>query len=190
MECSVNEFILQCHLKDDTICDSLINYHKYSNRKVKGVIGHGIYDSEIKDSTDVALLEGAVREKYLKELQLVVDKYIETFEYSNHYSPWTVLETINIQHYLPNQGFKIWHTERTVPTFPRSARHLVFMTYLNDVDDKGETEWYYQKLKVKPRKGLTVIWPADWTHTHRGIPSPTQEKYVVTGWFNYYEKEN
>ena len=46
------------------------------------------------------------------------------------------------------------------------------MTYLNDVNDYGETEFYYQKLKIKPEKGKTVIWCADWTHTHRGISSP------------------
>jgi hypothetical protein len=59
------------------------------------------------------------------------------------------------------------------------------MTYLNDVNDDGETEFYYQNLKIKPQKGKTVIWPADWTHTHRGITSPTQEKYIITGWFNF-----
>ena len=63
------------------------------------------------------------------------------------------------------------------------SRHLVFMTYLNDVTDCGETEWFHQKVKIQPRKGLTVIWPPDWTHTHRGIPSPTQTKYIVTGWY-------
>ena len=37
-------------------------------------------------------------------------------------------------------------------------------------------------IKLKPKKGLTVIWPAEWTHTHRGIASMTQDKYIVTGW--------
>ena len=48
------------------------------------------------------------------------------------------------------------------------------MTYLNDVTDAGETEWYHQRLKIQPQKGLTIIWPCDWTHTHRVVPSPTQ----------------
>ena len=48
-----------------------------------------------------------------------------------------------------------------------------------------QTEWYYQKKKIQPKKGLSVIWPPDFTHTHRGIPSPTQEKYIVTGWWNF-----
>jgi hypothetical protein len=59
------------------------------------------------------------------------------------------------------------------------------MTYLNDVTDDGETEFYYQQVKFQPKKGLTVIWPADWTHTHRGIASMTQDKYIVTGWYNF-----
>ena len=64
------------------------------------------------------------------------------------------------------------------------------MTYLNDVADRGETEWYYQKLKIKPKKGLTVLWPTDWTYTHRGIPSPSQLKYIITGWYSYTEIAN
>ena len=30
-----------------------------------------------------------------------------------------------------------------------------------------------------------VIFPADWTHTHVGQISETQEKTIVTGWFSY-----
>ena len=59
------------------------------------------------------------------------------------------------------------------------------MTYLNNVKSGGETEWFYQNLKVKPQKGLTVIWPAIWTHTHRGLPAPKELKYICTGWYDY-----
>ena len=59
------------------------------------------------------------------------------------------------------------------------------MTYLNDVDDGGETEFLYQDVKTKAVKGKTVIFPVEWTHTHRGIPSPTQDKYIITGWFSF-----
>ena len=59
------------------------------------------------------------------------------------------------------------------------------MTYLNDVTDQGGTEFYNQKIITEPKKGLTLIWPADWTHTHRGIASPTQDKYIATGWLSY-----
>ena len=49
------------------------------------------------------------------------------------------------------------------------------------------TEFQYQKLKVKPVKGKMVIWPTDFTHFHRGITSPTQDKYIATGWLNFFD---
>ena len=59
------------------------------------------------------------------------------------------------------------------------------MTYLNDIDDGGGTEFKLQEMKVKAEKGKTIIWPSDWTHTHRGIVSPSKEKYIVTGWWSF-----
>ena len=63
-------------------------------------------------------------------------------------------------------------------------RHLVFMTYLNTVKNAG-TEFKYQKLKTNAVKGKTVIWPAAWTHTHKGIVSDKKEKIIITGWFSF-----
>ena len=61
------------------------------------------------------------------------------------------------------------------------------MTYLNDVEDGGETQWLYQGRQFKPKKGLTAIWPTDFTHTHRGVVSPTQRKTIATGWFSFLD---
>ena len=63
------------------------------------------------------------------------------------------------------------------------------MTYLNDIEEGGETEFYYQKLKVKPRKGLTLIWPVDWTHIHKGHIAPNEEKMIITGWLSFLEQQ-
>ena len=57
------------------------------------------------------------------------------------------------------------------------------MTYLNDVDDGG-TEFLYQNLITPAEKGLTLIWPAGFTHTHRGVVSQTKTKYIATGWYS------
>ena len=62
---------------------------------------------------------------------------------------------------------------------------MAFMTYLNTVNKDGETEWFHQKIKIKPEKGLTLIWPSDWTHVHRGIVAKEETKYIATGWFSY-----
>ena len=66
-----------------------------------------------------------------------------------------------------------------------SHRVLAWITYLNDVEKDGETEFLYYNTKIKPEKGKTVIWPSEWTHAHRGIPANNCLKYVITGWFHF-----
>lgn len=83
-------------------------------------------------------------------------------------------------------GYHIWHAEQG------SGRHaervLVYALYLNDIAsvDGGETEFLYQKLRVRPEKNMMVVWPAAFTHTHRGnTVLGTKSKYIITGWFHY-----
>jgi prolyl 4-hydroxylase len=178
----MTNFILQDKIKNTELCDKLIEYHKASPYKgykeVPNVISTDI-------GIDASQYEHPTVLEYLKELQEILDKYIKKYPMSNYYSPFQIQENINIQLYKPGEGYPVWHTERANVTLPMVNRHLVFMTYLNDVNDKGETEFYHQKLITKARKGVTLIWPADWTHTHRGIVSPTEEKYIITGWYNF-----
>lgn len=181
-------FILQEFLPDISVCDRLIGYFESHPDKKQGMNAYKV-DDNIKKSTDVWVTDqyNPIVQDYLAQLKQVCDKYIEKYHWVNEYSAWGITQPFNIQHYKPNEGFYAWHTERSDTRPDISSRHLVFMTYLNDVDDAGETEFYYQKLKIKPRKGLTVMWGTDWTFTHRGIPSPSQDKYIVTGWYNFLD---
>jgi len=61
--------------------------------------------------------------------------------------------------------------------------------YLNDVEEGGETEFHYQDMKVKPKKGSLIIFPAGFTHTHKGNIPLSDEKYVVTSWLMYNKAE-
>lgn len=181
-------FIHQQFLSDISICDAIIDLHKKSNQKRYGgyTLPSGyVVDKDVKDSIDVILPKCEVGFKYTNLLREVVAAYIHKFPMCDEYSSWGMYEDVNIQYYPPGGGYKKFHCERGDSIPPASTRHLVFMTYLNDVTDEGGTEFFHQKLITKPKKGLTLIWPADWTHTHKGVVSPTQEKYIITGWFNY-----
>lgn len=182
---SSNLFIGGWYLKDSSICDNLIKFYKESPDKHEGMTSTKT-DKTIKDSTDVTA-QGKIAQEYTEHLQLVVNEYIKQYPYCNYYAAWNMTSPSVIQHYAPGQGYHAWHCERGTIKEPNGSRHLVFTTYLNDVTDDGETEFVHQQLKIKPEKGLTVIFPADWTFTHRGITSATQEKYIVTGWFNFIQ---
>jgi hypothetical protein len=79
-------------------------------------------------------------------------------------------------------GYHIWHCEQD--SLERASRVLVWMIYLNDIpDNEGETEFIFQGLRIKPTVGTVVFFPASFTHTHRGNPVYTKEKYIATGWY-------
>ena len=96
------------------------------------------------------------------------------------------MSPFNIQKYEPGYAYNPIHIEGGGPEKNKLQRILAFTTYLNDIEVDGETEFIHQEIKVQPKKGLTVIWPAGWTHPHRGIPAPNETKYIVTGWFSFY----
>jgi hypothetical protein len=192
----LDNFIAGWYFEDTTICDDIIEWCKVEPNRGSGKIynntlGKLDVQKDVKDSIDSNLRDNVdLMTRYCDQLQKVCEKYIEKYPQCNSYSSWAITMPINVQHYPPGGGFHQWHTERFSATAPMSGRHLVFMTYLNDVQDGGETEFFHQKLKIKPEKGLTLIWGVDWTFTHRGILSPTQDKYIVTSWYNYLDVSN
>jgi len=181
---STNDFIRGWYIDNKNICDEIVNYHKNSNEKMPGQSG-GEVRPDVKESTDVILDDAHLYFEYNKELQKATDAYGDIYPYVHYYAAWTVLEDINIQKYDPGKAYYGAHCERGSIEMPMAVRHMVFMTYLNDVEEGGETEFIHQGIKVKPEKGLTLIWPADWTFTHRGIVAPNEEKYIATGWYSF-----
>ena len=65
------------------------------------------------------------------------------------------------------------------------------MTYLNDVEDGGITNFAHYKIDVKPEVGKTLIWPSEWTHAHSGGIVKSGTKYIITGWMHVpFEQKN
>jgi len=111
-------------------------------------------------------------------------------EYCNKYSIIKDIGHIGtnymkIQKTAPGEGYHIWHCEHAAGAY--ATRVIVYMLYLNTLkdDEAGETEFLYQQRRIKPEANTVVLWPASFTHTHRGntVYGETN-KYVVTGWFH------
>ena len=92
------------------------------------------------------------------------------------------ISTFKLQKTPVGGGFHNWHTEREGGGSSQN-RELAWMLYLNDVEEGGETEFLYQSKRVIPKAGRIVIWPAGFTHPHRGNPPLSGDKYIATGWF-------
>jgi Rps23 Pro-64 3,4-dihydroxylase Tpa1-like proline 4-hydroxylase len=126
-----------------------------------------------------------IEDVFFSGLQKCFESYRETFSQLKHVN--VVANYMKVQKTSPAEGYHVWHSERAHGR--DRERVLVYSLYLNDLPEKdgGETEFLYQKLRVKPEKNKLIIWPADFTHVHRGNPPLGEtDKYIVTGWF-YYE---
>tara|TARA_Y100000310_G_scaffold343895_1_gene453756 strand:+ start:1737 stop:2480 length:744 start_codon:yes stop_codon:yes gene_type:complete len=93
--------------------------------------------------------------------------------------------TTRIQKYLPAQGYHVWHCE--ADDVISSPRMLTVALYLNTVEEGGETEFLYQSTRVPPRQGTVALFPAGWTHMHRGNPPLNGNKYFMTTWLHYMD---
>lgn len=126
-----------------------------------------------------------------RELSQELSDQFWTIAYADYVSKFDILTTfeghrnyhIKIQKTKIGGGYHVWHCEDS--TRDNSNRILAWMVYLNDVEDGGETEFLYQHKRIKPIAGTCLIWPAGFTHTHRGNPPLTNDKYVITGWVEF-----
>ena len=87
--------------------------------------------------------------------------------------------SIILQKTVPAGGYHTWHCENDGWIF--KDRIFAWMIYLNDVEEGGETEFLYQKIRFKPKFNMGLIWPGGFTHTHRGNPPLSGNKYILTG---------
>ena len=176
----------------ENLCDDIIEYfNKNKHLQYKGFVGGGgdgkprtnNVKVDEKDSIDVMIYKEDLSEpfnSYRILLQECLDNYMKKYEDVNNNKRFNINEPYNIQYYKIGGGFKKWHFENA----GRQDRLLAFMTYLNNIEDGG-TDFKYQGFTTPAKKGLTLIWPANWTHTHKGQISKTKEKYIVTVWFNH-----
>ena len=174
-----NPFIRGYYI-DPNICDRIVEESK--NRKSDFLSGIKDYDNYLLTWFDQSLYD-----PYVNSLFEVIEEYKKEFPFCYQtVNRWGLCSEIKIQRYQPGKYYSGWHCEN-IGTNDQSwgQRHLVYMTYLNDLSDGGGTEFYSQQLTVKPEKGLTLIWPADWTHHHRGVVSNTEEKFIISGWWNF-----
>ena len=95
---------------------------------------------------------------------------------------------IKLQKTPPRGGYHVWHCEQGSGDQETNNRVLAWTIYLNDIPDgEGETEFLWQGLRVKPKAGTVSIFPASFTHTHRGNPVYSCDKYIATGWYILYD---
>ena len=167
-------------------CDDFIKtFESSSNEMQVGTIGqHDYIDFSIKKCSEFFynFYDKNQRTFVNQHLPLAVKIYRKKHPFINSISSFDISPPYKLQRYYPTEAFFHLHCEND---YSDSSLVLAWMIYLNDVTDGGHTEFPIQGKKFQPRAGDLLMWPAYFTHPHRGIPSKTQTKYIMTGWCEY-----
>jgi hypothetical protein len=161
----------------------------YNRKNEQGAPKSRKDDLSLSHSTILASQLGSSIEYVIGPVNKAVTNYIETYEVGmfGNLGPGdnypVASEAVKIQKTEPCQGYHVWHSERS--TTPENDRFLAWMLYLNDVEEGGETEFFYYGKRFKPTAGTLLVWPVGFTHAHRGNPPLKSDKYIATGWFRY-----
>jgi hypothetical protein len=131
------------------------------------------FDEERNDTQDLQQQTNKILDEGLKKYGAEYPS-IEMKRFYSH--------RIKVQRTPPKGGFHTWHCEHAGGE--ASGRILTWTIYLNDVPEgEGETEFLEYGIKLQPKKGTVCFFPSAFTHTHRGNPVYTHNKYIATGWY-------
>ena len=198
-EAKYDQFIGQYpNLFSDELCDTYIKWWNMIQEsegvmlKVPPVIAPGESgsspnnglrrtDQELELPTDLSLVEEVFQQELhhkplWENLNLAYNDYRKEYSLDQDVRSYTW----KMHKVLPRQGYHQWHCEHDV-NYP--TRALVWMICLQAAEEGGETEFLHQSKRIKLEKGGCLIWPAGFTHTHRGSPPLKGEKMYITGWF-------
>ena len=172
-------------------CKTIISYMNEDGRLSPGRVmepntGKDIIFKEYKDSSDVRMdlrEENEINKIILPSLTKCISLYTKKHPQMNNIDFLHVDPFYNLQKYEPGQGFHETHCENASKV--TSHRVLAWMYYLNTLKDGGGTQFDNYEIAVEAVEGRCLIWPAYWTHFHHGVVSPTETKYIATGWCSY-----
>ena len=117
-------------------------------------------------------------------------EYTQKHPFLSKVTSWSIDHKFKIQKYNPNEAYFAEHCENDGGVDGNMERRLIaLMVYLNTVTDGGQTHFPTQNISFSPKVGDVLMWPAYWTHPHHGIPSPTQTKYIITGWYVFNDQQ-
>ena len=183
-------FIGSWNIENNNLCNEMVSlFEENKDLHKQGATSKG-KNINAKKTTDITFkpkdlsdLKFKCLNNYIAELHKCFADYRVQWPFLKNFVSDVDIGSFNIQKYSPGDHFATPHTERS----GLDSLHRVFawMTYLNDVEDGGKTDFKHYDIKIKPEIGKTLIWPAEWTHAHSGEVLKSGVKYIITGWMNF-----
>lgn len=172
-------------------CNELIDIFENDDAKYQGVMEGGI-DTNMKNTFDLHFKHCTHPniKKYDDILFTILNKHLQEYIHS-FINTGTADKAFSdagfqIQRYVKNTGFYIYHTDHHIDYENRKSRMITYIFYLNTIEEGGETE-FFGTTKIKAEQGKLVLFPAVWCIPHKGCMPISEDKYIATGWLYVHD---
>lgn len=125
-----------------------------------------------------ALADAAFKGYFYKQIDDYLAVYNQRLGLTIPVPPTPQISEMRIKRYVAGSG------EAFQPHFDAiyevAHRYMVFLWYLNDVEQGGETEFCDLGIKVPARTGKLLVFPPYWMFQHAGRPPLSGDKYILS----------
>ena len=137
------------------------------------VVDKNIRETKILDLSYLDGLEG--------RWDLVADifKYFAKDYCKKYNCSYGFMEAPQLLHYKKNNGYFNYHSDSGKSV----AREFSSILYLNDVEVGGETHFENFNIKIAPKSGDLVMFPANFPYRHAALPPVSGDKFAIVTWF-------
>ncbi len=183
-----NDILLVEDLIQPALCAHIIEVALCCKFNPSGILIN-VVDTDVRNGGILSLsdqegtLEGSTNQLLLGQIQI-----IQKLLFKHYGVKFPHAEVCSILRYLPGQSYKR-HVDNLLLSsrFVELAngiptRDISIVGYLNDDFEGGETFFDRQNIKVKPKAGSVLVFPAFYTHPHQALPVIRGTKYAFTSW--------
>lgn len=159
------------------LIDSFDQLERFQLRNERGAI-KALPSSAWTELNVSKVADGAFEAMFRQQVLDYLERYNERVGLTLPIPPRNRLENLRIKRYVADQD------DQFQPHFDSldytCNRYMVFLWYLNDVVEGGETEFCDLDLRVAARAGRLLMFPPYWMYQHAGLPPRSSDKYMIS----------
>ena len=154
-------------------CKYIINLYKKDLIKTPHLSNNNYFYQEID----------LIKFKYIDKIADLTNLYIKKYPESNMTASRWGLSNLRFKLFKKGDSFSGFHSEISMKNI---CRFLSIIIYLTEHD--CGTEFFYNKKTISSKIGRATIFPAYFTHTHKGQPDFKKERCIINGYYSFYRE--
>jgi predicted 2-oxoglutarate/Fe(II)-dependent dioxygenase YbiX len=185
-----SDILLVEDLLERSLCNHIIQITDCCQFQPAGILVN-VVDTDVRSGGILQLGGSNPLLESTNQLLLQKIKIVQELLFKRYRVKFSQPEACSILRYQPGQSYKrhvdnlllsgrFQEMEQGIPT-----RDVSIVGYLNDDFAGGETFFDRQNVKVKPKTGSVLVFPAYYTHPHQALPVLQGRKYAFTTWLYY-----